>query len=88
MTLGFMLILLVFAYAADRCTNRAVEQDKNEEENRRAAQKARLRWIVKQYGTKQVIEAAYGEKKSPIRDVEVAEVQEAFSNILQCDDLK
>lgn len=29
LTLGFMLILLVFAYLADRCTNRAVEMEKD-----------------------------------------------------------
>lgn len=83
LTLGFMVILLIFAYSADRCTNSVVESQKNEEENKKAAMKARLRILANKYGNKAVIEAAYGMSKPvEMKEEEITEIQNNFKTLL------
>ena len=62
-TFGFMLVLVVLAYGADRWRARGVNEDDDKEKRKRQAAKAALRLLKGRWGTKPMIQAA--QWKSP-----------------------
>jgi len=86
LTLGFMGILLVFAYGADRCTNRQVDSAKQKEDTKKSHMKQTLRMQAKKYGTKAIIECAFSPSersgRAVIPDSVVESVRDSFKALL------
>jgi solute carrier family 8 (sodium/calcium exchanger) len=90
LTVGYMVILLIFAYSADRCTARSTDAKEEEENNKKLAMKARLRLLGKKYGMKAIVECCYEQKPDGgvrVKANDAADIQEYFRRLLDVQDL-
>jgi hypothetical protein len=67
LTIGFMVLLLIFAYSADRCTGSVVEKEEKDSEKLKQGKKKRLMELADTFGKKAIIEVAYQEKMSEMK---------------------
>ena len=67
LTFGFMVLLLIFAYSADRCTAGVVEKEEKDSEKLKQGKKKRLMELSETFGKKAIIEVAYQEKMADMK---------------------
>ena len=81
-TFGFMVLLIILAYTADRCRARGVNKEELKIKERKAAAKTALRLLKEHWGVKHVIKAAMGENPVKMTQDNVDTIQKRFSEYL------
>lgn len=88
LTLGFMLVLVICAFAADKASERALNKEDKKKEMTRLASKSALRVLRKKFGTRALLDVA--RTNQPTKDVvkeDVDKIVSYFCTVLEVDSL-